>query len=509
MTLNAPPAARAAVILLAGTQALFGCAPETGHHTEISERAARYAEDFDYLKTTLNERHPDMYHERSPEAFDDDLQAILSQVDSLSDFQVMMELRFAIASLGDAHTSVAFYDEIDPRGWLPIETAWFERSEERTADWRSDARSSQQNGLVPSRHGTGPGGEAGSEADAAPTRLAHHYKLRAVEDAAALMDHLAHHRAEAVADALAARGVARGRLWVSYRGNLTGRNATELEPYGEIVIWEEVDKMEVLDSAKLARRRAREREAAEEKEEWVQITPVVLSLLKTLSQHAHTAEKAADAGGKPAEGSKGRGIPSRAAPLLEGSDASTTRETEGGSASEGSGGEGNPDSGGGGGESSDGVSQGGEGGGSGRGGEGSEGCVEKKKDGLLSPRQQRLLAVSTLRARLDLLAGKLPTPTDTRELTSLAHAIASTPVLGFINGLPEAAGWAAGLSTGVLAPMEKVAPARRLTKREMNSKSRYYLNDADGRWRYEQTAVHLTELSSARGGRELPPMVLL
>ena len=76
MILSALPSARAAILrlalflCLAALGALAACAQEDKPAAaEEKSRAELYAEDFDYFKTTLNERHPDMYHELAPEAF--------------------------------------------------------------------------------------------------------------------------------------------------------------------------------------------------------------------------------------------------------------------------------------------------------------------------------------------------------------------------------------------------------------------------------------------------------
>ena len=94
--------------------------------TSAAERQEQYAEDFRYLVTTLKERHPNPFFHTSEESFLTSLDAILKDVDTLSDFDVMMRLRIAMAALGDSHTSVGFYDQLDERGHFPLSFQWLE-----------------------------------------------------------------------------------------------------------------------------------------------------------------------------------------------------------------------------------------------------------------------------------------------------------------------------------------------------------------------------------------------
>ncbi|MEM6585185.1 MAG: hypothetical protein AAF692_05475 [Pseudomonadota bacterium] len=84
-----------------------------------------YRQDFDFLVEQLEARHPDPFAVTSKAAFVARLNALIDKVDEQDSFTNMMDLRVIVASLGDSHTSVGFYDAIFERGAFPMEFAWF------------------------------------------------------------------------------------------------------------------------------------------------------------------------------------------------------------------------------------------------------------------------------------------------------------------------------------------------------------------------------------------------
>ena len=94
--------------------------------TYASERRDAYEADFAFLVETLKARHPNPFFHMPEPAFRAELDAILEAVDTLDDFDAMMRLRIAMATLGDSHTSVGFYDQLDERGHFPLSFQWFE-----------------------------------------------------------------------------------------------------------------------------------------------------------------------------------------------------------------------------------------------------------------------------------------------------------------------------------------------------------------------------------------------
>lgn len=86
---------------------------------------AQYKEDFTFLIEQLEARHPDPFSRMSKPQLRAKLDALLAKVDEQDAFTNMMDLRTIVASLGDSHTSVGFYDALFERGAFPMEFAWF------------------------------------------------------------------------------------------------------------------------------------------------------------------------------------------------------------------------------------------------------------------------------------------------------------------------------------------------------------------------------------------------
>lgn len=86
---------------------------------------AEYQQDFEFLVEQLEARHPDPFSTTPKAAFVARLNALIAKVDEQDPFTNMMDLRRIVASLGDSHTSVGFYDAIFERGAFPLAFAWF------------------------------------------------------------------------------------------------------------------------------------------------------------------------------------------------------------------------------------------------------------------------------------------------------------------------------------------------------------------------------------------------
>lgn len=98
----------------------FGCAQDKINITD-------YQSDIEYLKNTLPKKHPNLYFHQRKEVFNDNLDRISSEANlsSNSKLTIQMQLREAIAGLGDPHTNFGFYDAIDAMGYFPLEIYWF------------------------------------------------------------------------------------------------------------------------------------------------------------------------------------------------------------------------------------------------------------------------------------------------------------------------------------------------------------------------------------------------
>ncbi|MEM1115166.1 MAG: hypothetical protein AAF845_06200 [Bacteroidota bacterium] len=84
-------------------------------------RRAQHLADIAYLQEQLEARHPDPYAVASQESFEAALDAVRADLDALSDTEVSIRLREAVALLGDPHTNATFLDAVDYRHQLPVE----------------------------------------------------------------------------------------------------------------------------------------------------------------------------------------------------------------------------------------------------------------------------------------------------------------------------------------------------------------------------------------------------
>lgn len=86
-----------------------------------------YKSDIQYLKETLPLKHPNLFFHQTKDVFNKNLDSISSDenLSKLSKLKIQMQLREAIADLGDPHTNFGFYETIDEEGYFPLEMYWF------------------------------------------------------------------------------------------------------------------------------------------------------------------------------------------------------------------------------------------------------------------------------------------------------------------------------------------------------------------------------------------------
>ncbi|MEM8557455.1 MAG: hypothetical protein AAGG50_06480 [Bacteroidota bacterium] len=91
-----------------------------------SVRIAGHLNDLWVLQETLEERHPDLYAVTPRETLEEALDAVRDSIAVLSDMDISVRLRAAVALLGDPHTNATFLDAFDFENLLPFEFAVFE-----------------------------------------------------------------------------------------------------------------------------------------------------------------------------------------------------------------------------------------------------------------------------------------------------------------------------------------------------------------------------------------------
>lgn len=67
-------------------------------------------EDIEYLRTELTNKHKNPFHKITKEEFNNKIDYLISQVDKLTNTQVFTEMNKIVASIGDAHTGMNYWD---------------------------------------------------------------------------------------------------------------------------------------------------------------------------------------------------------------------------------------------------------------------------------------------------------------------------------------------------------------------------------------------------------------
>ena len=69
-----------------------------------TEQRATWREDIEYYRTTLAERHINLYHSINEEAFNAELNRLVTDLPQLNEHQVVFELMRITRLIGDGHT---------------------------------------------------------------------------------------------------------------------------------------------------------------------------------------------------------------------------------------------------------------------------------------------------------------------------------------------------------------------------------------------------------------------
>ncbi len=84
-----------------------------------------WGEDIAFLAKELPNRHFDFFTKKSKKVFDAGLENIKKNKDSLSDLAIAIKLQQFIASFGDSHTNLNFYQLLEKDKILPVKANWF------------------------------------------------------------------------------------------------------------------------------------------------------------------------------------------------------------------------------------------------------------------------------------------------------------------------------------------------------------------------------------------------
>lgn len=85
----------------------------------------QWAEDIDYLKQNLSEKHSNVYHTIEKQDFEKKFSNLKKDVPTLKDYEIRLNMAKIVASIGDAHTSLNL-DFKDGRGY-PFGVLWLGR----------------------------------------------------------------------------------------------------------------------------------------------------------------------------------------------------------------------------------------------------------------------------------------------------------------------------------------------------------------------------------------------
>lgn len=84
-------------------------------------RVAKWWEDLDYLAKELPKKHKNIFFQTTKDRFEAEIKALKSNIPSMTDTQVTVELMKIVASIGDSHTSLYF----TPTVFYPFSLYWF------------------------------------------------------------------------------------------------------------------------------------------------------------------------------------------------------------------------------------------------------------------------------------------------------------------------------------------------------------------------------------------------
>lgn len=98
---------------------LAGCSS-----TNDSERNQLWIEDIDYLSSTLESKHPNLFFNISKEEYYKKVEEIKSELPSLTDLEIHCKLKELVSSIGDAHTT--YYKNYSDEDLIyPTQFTWY------------------------------------------------------------------------------------------------------------------------------------------------------------------------------------------------------------------------------------------------------------------------------------------------------------------------------------------------------------------------------------------------
>ena len=84
-------------------------------------RNKKWVEDINFLSSELPQKHKNLFFQKNKEDFFNEIASLKMSIDSLSDYEIKLQIAKIVASIRDAHTSVPLNITI----LLPIELYWF------------------------------------------------------------------------------------------------------------------------------------------------------------------------------------------------------------------------------------------------------------------------------------------------------------------------------------------------------------------------------------------------
>jgi hypothetical protein len=82
---------------------------------------AQWAKDLDFLAAELPKKHKNLFHKISESEFRARIEALKTELPSLSQDEILAGLMRTIAAIGDSHTTLGYR----PRQGLPLMLYWF------------------------------------------------------------------------------------------------------------------------------------------------------------------------------------------------------------------------------------------------------------------------------------------------------------------------------------------------------------------------------------------------
>jgi hypothetical protein len=86
-----------------------------------STRNLRWSEDMNYLSSELPKKHRNLFFQKNEDEFFKEIAVIKESIDTLSDYEIKLQIAKIVASIGDAHTSV----QLPINLLIPLEFYWF------------------------------------------------------------------------------------------------------------------------------------------------------------------------------------------------------------------------------------------------------------------------------------------------------------------------------------------------------------------------------------------------